>query len=129
MWGTKTLLILYATFHLYMEFLGPQHFINDIHDLILFSITKRSFNLHVQFSNLGVNTWVNKIDVIMPKWIPFNFGGNFGFYLQEPLKFSSLSTCAIIVVRDEPISYFRIASTNYFKSLYWFILQKRSSFL
>jgi hypothetical protein len=104
----KTLLIKYATFHFCMEFLGLHHFIDDIQNLILFSITKRLFNFHVWFSNLGVNTWVKKIDMIMPKWILLNFGGNFGFYSQEPLKLSSLSTCAIIFVKDKPSSYFKM---------------------
>jgi hypothetical protein len=45
--------------------------IGDIHNLIMMSIIRRPFHLHMQFSTLDVNTLVKKIDTIVPMWIPF----------------------------------------------------------
>jgi hypothetical protein len=45
--------------------------INDIHNFIMTNATRRPLNLHMQYSNLGVDTWVRKIDTIVHVWIPF----------------------------------------------------------
>jgi hypothetical protein len=50
-------IIIYATFHLYMEY---------IHMLMLI----KSFNMHMRFTNLGVNMWAEEINTTMLMWIP-----------------------------------------------------------
>lgn len=127
--STKTLLIIYATFHLCMEFLGPQHFIGDIHNLVLFSITKRVFNFHMWFFNLGVNTWVKKIDMILLEWIFFQFWRQFWPMFARTFEiFLPFHMCNYICETWTKF-IFQNASANYFKSLDWVVLHKRSSFL
>jgi hypothetical protein len=51
-----------------------QHFntsINVIHIFVNINITRRPFNLHMAFFNLGFNTRVRIIDMIMTMWILF----------------------------------------------------------
>jgi hypothetical protein len=46
--------------------------IGDIHNLILISIIGKLLNLHMWYSNLGVDMQVRKTDTIMFMWIPFS---------------------------------------------------------
>jgi hypothetical protein len=48
-------------------------YIGDIHNLILINASRKAFNLHMQFFSLSIDTWVRKIDMIVPMWIPFLF--------------------------------------------------------
>ncbi len=120
--------VLYAKLHNCKELQRPQHSINGIHNFIWINVIETPLTLWVWFSNLGVDTWVRKIDTIAPMWIPFDPKGKLDFHLQEP-KISSLSICVILVVKEKLSPYFKITFISCFKSPYWVVLWRKSSLL
>jgi hypothetical protein len=102
--------------------------INDIHNFIMMNAKGRPLNLHMQFSNLGVYTWVRKWTWLCLCESPSNPWSKYGFHFQEP-NISSTSICAILVVKYKFGAYFKIMFTICFKSPNWIALHNKSSFL
>jgi hypothetical protein len=72
--------------------------------------------------------WWKKLTRLCLCESPSNLGNKYNFHLQEP-KISSFSMCGILIVKYEPIAYFRIMFASWFGSLDWVAFHKRSSFL
>jgi hypothetical protein len=69
-----------------------------------------SFNVHMQFSNMGVYTWVKKIHMINAYMNPFLIlEANLAFICKK-LNISPppLRCVQIFVMKDEPNAYFKI---------------------
>jgi hypothetical protein len=102
--------------------------INGIHNFIRINAIKGHSQYECNFPIWVLPHGLKKLTQSCLCESPFDLGSKLGFRLLKP-KISSLSTCVILVVKEEFGAYFKITSTSCFKSLDWVTLWRRSSFL